>query len=92
MALIYQFGTNPKQKKTDLVFSAENNGDFTVTVTATDAVKVIRASKYSHKRYNCFDSIVTDILKEYPSVASVYFTEAAAQAIANLVTDNQRKS
>jgi len=91
MALIYQFGTNPPQKKTDFVFSVNDDGNFTVTNTKNDAVRVFRASNYSRKFYDCFDAIVTDILKEYPSAVSVYFTEAAAQAIANLVTNNQCK-
>lgn len=90
MAPIYQFGTNTQQKKTDFVFTASDDGDFAIINTKTGAVRNIRVSDYSSKRYNCFDAIVTDILAGYPDTASVYFTDAAAQAIANLANQNKR--
>lgn len=91
MAPIYQFGTQQKNEiNADFIFSAKDNGDFTITPTATGTVKVIKSSLFAQKRYNCFDAIVTDILKGYPDTASVYFTDAAAEAISDLAKKNQR--
>ena len=91
MAPIYQFGTNTQQKENDFVFSVNDDGDFTITKTATGAVRVISTSKYSSKCYNCFDAIVTDILHGYPENASVYFTDTAAQTIAKLAKENGKR-